>query len=188
MSSIKPVTIVIDNGEPMQGEYNASCEWIDVTSDRAVRPDPSWSFVDGRGHYHAWAQPADSSRNLPTLKAESVEMPCDGSCGGVCGGEGYVRTEYHCGLCGEVVEPRTVPDRGTKTIPGLETHEVVVYGEVAGERVSVLVHLGDRTMFGFGQVVSTDVVGSLAGWRSVRTRLICGPMVRQLDRPKVGAR
>lgn len=66
-------------------------------------PDPAWVFTDGAGHFHAY----DSDGRLPTLGRVLTHIDCDGSCGGVCDGDGYSRTEYQCPLCYEYVVPAT---------------------------------------------------------------------------------
>lgn len=71
----------------------------------AVKPDPAWAHRDVYGHVHRW-----SGRKLPTLDRRSRHVPCDGSCGGVCEGEGYHVSYYVCRQCGVEVEPGTVPD------------------------------------------------------------------------------
>lgn len=66
-------------------------------------PDPAWTFTDAAGHFHAY----DSDGKLPTLNMVATHLDCDGTCGGVCDGDGYSRTDYQCLLCDEYVVPAT---------------------------------------------------------------------------------
>lgn len=61
--------------------------------------DPDWKFVDAAGHGHFYA--ADGS--LPTLKWN--QQSCTMGHGEDCDAEGT----WHCGLCGEEIQPGTRP-------------------------------------------------------------------------------
>lgn len=91
---------LVDN-VPYVGRYEITHE-INHDTFHGDVPDPSWSFVDGEGHFHA----CDSNNGeFITLNAENRRVPCDGSCNGVCGGEGYDHTFYTCKICAEEIEP-----------------------------------------------------------------------------------
>lgn len=90
----------INDGEPVAAQLEMTRE-TQVVRSRLPRKDPSWSSTDAAGHFHAY----DDSGATPTLRAETVPMPCDGSCGGVCGGEGYTATRWTCRICGEETTP-----------------------------------------------------------------------------------
>lgn len=87
------------------------------------RLDPNWTFRDSRGHEHA----ADGD-DLPTLLPWSEEMPCNGLCGGTCGGEGYFETTWWCRLCGERVKPGTIAGPHTFVVPGMKSWHATVHG------------------------------------------------------------
>ena len=94
-------------------------------------PDPAWEHTDSNGHFHAFA--ADGK--TPTLETYSVHIGCDGSCGGVCEGEGYDENRWKCAVCGEEVEPRFVPDWDARTIgiPVVNRRWVTVTIQGSGE-------------------------------------------------------
>jgi hypothetical protein len=152
----EPMTVSVNSGPPMPCTVRLEQDWIDVSSGIATKPDPTWQMVDVAGHYHAWAKDG----GLPTLKASDIAMPCDGSCNGACGGEGYTHIEYRCRICDQVIQPCSVPDEAARNrkIPGRSNHIIMVDGltdqvppEVSGQ-VSVKVADGQRTMFGPGYV------------------------------------
>lgn len=105
-------TVAVQGGEPVPAEVTVTQEVEYVRSYSAVLPDPKWRYTDSHGHEHRWAQTGRNrgSDALPSLVASERHVPCDGSCGGVCGGEGYHITVYHCTGCGDEVEPEFVPD------------------------------------------------------------------------------
>lgn len=102
-------------------------------------PDLSWTFQDANGHFHAF----DKGGDLPTLNAVPRHVDCDGSCGGICQGEGYNVIDYTCVLCGEVVEPGSLPGPHSETLPTPVEWDVTVHGNVdllfgmIGQKVSV---------------------------------------------------
>lgn len=104
------LTVSIDGGAPQKCELT---RWQDVEYvrwARAVKPDLLWSTTDDAGHRHAYAPDG----TLPTLRIELVRVDCTGGCGDdYC--EGYDAIEYHCTVCGQVVEPGTVPDIEVRT-------------------------------------------------------------------------
>lgn len=75
-------------------------------------PDPKWTFVDARGHFHAH----DEKGLIHTVERERERVGCDGACGGQCGGEGSTVTHLLCLICQEEIFPGMIPG----------PHEVVV--------------------------------------------------------------
>lgn len=103
-----------------------------------LRPDQGWTFVDAASHFHAY----DQEGKTPTLVGRLRHIPCDGTCGGVCGGEGYAVTDKHCRICDEVIRPATVQDSTPIPVTGPSRWSVrVVHGRGApypvGHRVTV---------------------------------------------------
>lgn len=92
-------------------------DYIDVTSSH--ERDPDWTFVDLRGHFHAYS--SDGGKlSLPTLKGVEIWVPCEGCSSHddeeVC--SGYSRIEMRCVICDEPVKPGMRETVGQKTIPG----------------------------------------------------------------------
>lgn len=128
-----------------------------VVNSLSPKSDPKWTYVDRLGHFHAYSDREDDGyRRYPTLKATTIEEPCDGSCGGICGGEGYTRTEYSCLICAEVIKPSLIPGPHTATVPGRYDWSAEVRGGVpptAFDRVSFrLASPTGDTWFGVGVV------------------------------------
>jgi hypothetical protein len=125
-----------------------TAEIIDVTSSTATKPAMGWTLVDDQSHFHAY----DLKGELPTLIGRARHIDCDGSCGGVCGGEGYDIVEYFCVLCDQQIEPERISDTGQKSIPGRMKWQARVQSEkeVSG-KVTVRVVIGDMTMFGVAE-------------------------------------
>lgn len=109
-----------------------------IRSETAVKPDPAWEHTDSNGHFHAFAEDGKT----PTLTEYSVHVECDGSCGGVCGGEGYDQTHWKCAVCGEEAEPRFIPDWEARTtgIPVVTSRSAAVTVHGAG----MLPRIGQR--------------------------------------------
>lgn len=143
-------------------------ERIDITSE--FEPDLAWTYVDGRGHFHAYT----ADEKLPTLRGIPIEVPCDGACGFEGGCEGYTRTEYRCRLCDEVVEPKTRRPFGRRYMDGAErwtvkavariedvapTGFITVGGEPPKVSFSMTDAAGRVTTFGFGRLVLCDLLG-----------------------------
>lgn len=107
MQMTTPVTVSIGGGEFIGARLTVitPVEYVRVRD--AVRPDLTWSETDDAGHVHRFA-PAGT--DIPTAVGRSRPVPCDGSCGGVCGGEGYAVTVWHCRECDAVINPRWLPD------------------------------------------------------------------------------
>lgn len=146
------------NGKPViKADVSIDQDHIDITTE--YEPDPTWTHVDSNGHFHAYA----AGNALPTLDAVSVEQPCDGEeCGGVCGGEGYTRTEYYCRICNEIVEPKSRRTSGRKYMPGLTSWYVEVemgHAELLDliDRQVSFWTTGGRGYFGVGHMAFTSI-------------------------------
>jgi hypothetical protein len=98
--------ISINGGKWLDGYIDVEQEILRIRSRDAVKPDQSWEFTDQAGHWHAFTDDGE----LPTIDRITLPMPCDGSCGGVCQGEGYHAYQDKCHACGEQLQPRWVPD------------------------------------------------------------------------------
>lgn len=123
-------------------------------------PDPAWTFTDAAGHFHAY----DSDGKLPTLNMVATHLDCDGTCGGVCDGDGYSRTDYQCLLCDEFVVPATRRGRVQVNMASepLVTIEVTGPASLAGfdgEMVSFSCAAG----FGSGELRVVEMTMSSSG-------------------------
>lgn len=156
MGTFGSVKITIDNGQPMPGQLDVEYQIIDVTSATATKPAMSWTQVDDQGHWHAY----DDKGELPTLVARPRHIECDGSCGGVCEGEGYDIVEYFCAICDQQIEPRRLPDTAPKSIPGRMTWTVRIEPEreITG-KVTVRIAAGEKTMFGVAHARTVSMEG-----------------------------
>ncbi|ETK36105.1 hypothetical protein [Microbispora sp. ATCC PTA-5024] len=175
----------VNNGRewPCEIEIQQDVEY--VRSERATKPDPGWEFIDAAGHFHAFAEGGE----LPTLNSERVEMPCDGSCGGVCEGEGYTVLRHTCRICGQEVEPGYVPDYEARTVGEpiflrkMATVTITSAEPVTDSRdeVSVRVRYGDEELFGTGFVVNrAGSGGGLDGcrWRTTISARSLNPRLK----------
>lgn len=130
---------------------------VEVVRSRGPRFDEGWSFSDAAGHFHAYNT---EQVPFPTLDSESVAMPCDGSCGGVCEGEGYDVTKYSCRICDEEIEPGLIHGEYSISIPGRSSWEAKVRTRdqlpTAG-LVSVRLVADDVELFGIARVVGVTV-------------------------------
>lgn len=167
-STVTGVVRIDDQQEwPCEIEIRNDIEY--VRSDVAVKPDPEWEFVDDTGHFHAFAE----GGKLPTLQSERVAMPCDGSCGGVCEGEGYTVLRWTCRICGQEVEPGYAPDEkargmGVPIVTSKKAQVKVVSTKPIGERrreVSLRVRVGDEELFGVGLIGGVNASGGPTGVR-----------------------
>jgi hypothetical protein len=149
-----------------------------VRSLGAVRPDPNWRFIDRLGHEHSFA-----GDDLPTLTAHRVQMPCDGSCDGVCEGEGYSVTRYRCSICGEDVEPNWVPDYRAREvgtpITGITWWTVKIQTDrVLSGDVDLAMDLDGMSLTGKGTVGDQTVYFRHGGVAEAETLVIgVGPLV-----------
>lgn len=166
-------TVVINGGVAMDAVMTVRQEMIEYRSQVATKHDPRWEFTDAAGHFHAY----DEKGERPTLDARTEHVPCDGSCSGVCEGEGYDVTHWHCALCREEIEPGRVPDE-YGIIPGRHSYDLTVHGPVPTGRVSFRFEAGDVEFFGFGEEVSAtaESMGDRVRWR---TEMGCWPVARR---------
>ncbi|HEY9473936.1 MAG TPA: hypothetical protein VIS06_08800, partial [Mycobacteriales bacterium] len=128
----------------------------------ATKPDLAWTHRDNLGHFHAYSKGGE----LPTLRTELVHVPCDDGC---C--EGYSIPEYHCRICGEVVDPPVVPDREAmqRGVPmaqpvrwTVEAPMVEGFAHDLADTLSVVIRAGGRVLFGFACVAEAQWTGTLA--------------------------
>jgi hypothetical protein len=160
--------ITIDNGPPTPGRIGTDTEVIVVESRVATKPDPTWEHIDERGHFHAYGK----GEELPTLIPRSRHVECDGSCRGVCGGEGYDVTQHFCRICDELIEPERLPDHGPRSLPGRMSWNVEVQAHVAnGAEVSIRAEVGDQVLFGAAVATHIDMEADWNGAR-VTTHLL----------------
>lgn len=127
-------TLTLDGHPPMPvAEFEMEPPPVTyVRSEGAAKPSTLWRHTDEHGHEHRWVD-----GELPTLTATTRHVECDGSCGGVCEGEGYDVTVWHCSACGDEVEPGRVPDYaarnvGTPIVTGPATGWATVRGRPLG--------------------------------------------------------
>lgn len=133
----------INESTPLRGVLRVTQERIDIST-RSPKADPEWMHVDAAGHFHAM-----SGKDYPTLRSKSIDMPCDGSCGGVCEGEGYSVTAHRCVICEALVEPGTIPGPTYDTIPGLTDWEAELSGEATADLQRLMSSYGERVMLRF---------------------------------------
>lgn len=164
MAIVGPRTsVTINNGAPLPASLTIDQDVEMVRSDRATKPDPSWSYIDDSGHFHAYTQGGET----PTLDRRAEHVDCDGSCGGVCEGEGYTIDRYYCQICSQHVEPRFIPDYEARDIGVpvytrrsatliIQSDAPLTYGGAmvnSGAKVSLRVHHGDDDeMVGVGAI------------------------------------
>jgi hypothetical protein len=153
MTSTVGAAVVINDGPEVDGTLTVETPMIEVRSGCATKPDPGWTLIDEAGHYHAFGRDG----KLPTLVARNRHIECDGSCGGVCGGEGYDITQHFCAICDELIEPDYVPDSGAHLIPGPRSWTVEVDDLVQGAVVTVRIVANGEVLFGVASVGSFEV-------------------------------
>lgn len=140
------VDVSIDNSDPMPGQLTVEQPMQRIQS-LGPRPDPAWEYVDNNGHFHAYTS-EDSHHRYPTLSAREEHIGCDGTCGGVCEGEGYSVTRYACRICDEQIEPGLIHGPYTTGLPGLTDWRLTVRTTNPG------------IMNGYGKDVSVRITGS----------------------------
>ncbi len=106
-------TVRINGADPVFATLHRDQQWETIHSE-GPRWDPMWRHVDKAGHPHVYG-PKGST---PTLDARREERPCDGTCGGICQGEGYGVTVFTCPRCQEQIEPGVIRGPYTVQIPG----------------------------------------------------------------------
>jgi hypothetical protein len=184
-------TAHINSALTMSGKLYITQERIDVST-RGPKADPNWTAVDSAGHFHAM-----SGKEYPTLHSRSIPVPCDGSCGGVCGGEGTSRTEWTCRLCAEVVEPGLIPGPHYDSIPGRYDWRIELDGFATGSfmpghgEVSVRFDAAGpepRTFFGMAAVGDSEMSSTFSGPPHLKMTLYAAnelgdrPLVKELTK------
>jgi len=164
-------TVWINERVSLPATLRIEQERIDVST-AGPKADRAWSAVDAAGHFHAM-----SGKDFPTLATESVHKACDGSCGGICRGEGYDTVRYRCRLCAEEVKPGMIPGPHFDWMPGMQSWEVQAEGR-ATEAASALDDVSVRfeaetprraTFFGIAHPYNHEVRGGMDGmFMSVR--------------------
>jgi hypothetical protein len=152
--------IVINNLGPFPGKFSQETQRIDAgTMAPPMIGDPSWSYVDSSGHFHAWNVNAKPSR-IFTAEEKFITRTSLG-----CGEDAYEEwTEslgWFCTLCGDQIEnPRRIQDPSPQQryLPGLrswniefeEIYEPKLWPLVRTETM-VSVRIPALKGFGFGQ-------------------------------------
>lgn len=107
-------TILVDadgnaTGWALVGGWRIDRDFETIRTERTpVVPDERWSVTHG-DHNHRWTS-TDTPYVMLNAERYSKHIECDGSCGGVCQGEGYHVPAYRCAVTGEDVEPGYKPD------------------------------------------------------------------------------
>lgn len=158
-----PLTVQINNGPAVKLISLEVTEGAHFEMTMLPQPDPGWERVDSNGHYHAYSD--GNGDSYPTLASRTIHHGCDGSCGGVCEGEGYTSEQLSCRICNEVIYPRMTSGPHRFAVPKLSdwSMEVPVAVTKADE---VSVRFSDGR---FGVAVVTEVRVESRGF--VRTRL-----------------
>lgn len=164
--SIAATFLINNSTETYLGSYRDEVEenWsVEETS----KPDPSWSFLDSAGHFHAASTVGVEQRRdaltFPTLRTHTVHLDCDGSGSGDCDGcDGYDVTRYRCYICHEDVEPKFRMTRERVLVHGLRWWEATVQGPFLqpSERVSVRILSvagGTAPVIRFGVAMVTEI-------------------------------
>lgn len=149
----------INSGDPVPGLLRIEQEMIQEQTN-LPQPDMGWTFIDAAGHFHAFS----ADRELPTLDAHREHKPCDGSCGGLCGGEGFDEVWYSCRICQEKIKPGSVAGPHTFTVPGFKHWSVTARWPVSvsgGIQASLLMRTTRGTYFGVGKVTGVDIDGNV---------------------------
>lgn len=138
---------VIDGGEELPCEIVIEQQMLRERT-RLPRQDRAWTMVDAQGHFHA----VDEDGGYPTLDRRVEHRGCDGSCGGVCQGEGYDVEAYTCTICGEDIEPGLLHGEHELTVPGLKSWRATVNGYPPPQRKLSVRFTSERVSF-FGVAV-----------------------------------
>lgn len=176
MIGTETATIYVNGGPGMRGTLRVEQDVQRVPSN-LPRPNPRWEFTDAKGHYHAYAD--DKRDRYPTLEALTEPAACDGSCGGVCNGEGYHVTRYFCRICREEIEPGVLHGPHSLDIPGPTSWGLELEGAVPmGEKVSIrLKHGAQPELFGIAEAVQREHRRDVDGPLATITRLVgVGPL------------
>lgn len=170
------ITVSINGGEPLPCDLQVERQMIDVSTATARKPDPSWTFVDSAGHFHAF----DHEGQLPTIsrREEYIQVEREPDCllDDLDPDEyvdfGYSVLHVECGICGEEIKPHYVPDDPNRVIPGRVAYTLTIRGDVPPDRFSVLVDTPTKVFFGFGQSFTAHWDGPGRPTHEV----VCGPM------------
>lgn len=136
----------IINGKPISAiAVTTQQDMVDVTTQ--FEPDPSWTYVDRKGHFHAYTGD-DNTSHYPTLKTRHVHTEC--SLGGTDGGcpdhnecDGDWESSLVCVICEQEVTPGSRTTVGRSFIPGLQSWSVEAAGVWAESGDVVSVRLND---------------------------------------------
>lgn len=181
-------TAHINSALTMSGKLHITQDRIDIST-AGPKADSNWTAVDSAGHFHAM-----SGKEYPTLRSREIPVPCDGSCGGVCEGEGTSRTEWSCRICREMVKPKRIPGPHYATMGGRMDWRVELEGFSIGD--FMLGH-GDasvrfdasgpepRTFFGVALQTDCEVASALGGGNQPYVRMTLAGNGELGDRPLV---
>lgn len=158
----KPVMAGLIDGKPVTHITVAmEQEMIDVTS--ATEPDPTWTYVDRKGHFHAYTEDKDAS-HYPTLKTSHVHIECslgglDGKCEDSGGCDGYWDGSLVCVICEQEITPATKASSERHYVPGMKSWTVEATGMWTdpGEAVSVRLNDARGLPMYFGVAVCHDM-------------------------------
>lgn len=146
------------------------------------RPDPSWTFTDAAGHFHAYSE----DKTYPTLLERSEHRDCDGSCGGVCEGDGYTVVIRECRICREVIQPGLLHGEHHVTVEGPMDWEIAVETALVqhGE-VSVRFRQGESKYeyFGVASIGDRHVENGPGGFRGRTMLHALSPLGRRPVKP-----
>lgn len=159
--------IWLNNAGPFRGQVTVETEAIDITSGlTSYKPDPSWTFVDKAGHWHAFT--ADGKH--PTMERYVKMLPCPGGCNDP-GCEGSPEERYRCVLCGKRIRPgRVVASYAgeRRSMPGLTNWSVRVFGAQRDGSLpaddKVVVRFVDEKQTRFGLAAPSDFINGSDGW------------------------
>jgi hypothetical protein len=144
--------IWINSHEIPSADLVVETEMIDVTLLTKVEPDLKWTYVDARGHFHAFTHNGE----LPTLLVETIEHVSEDSTCDEDLWETWSERIMKCRICRDVIEPRyteTIPT-WRETAPGRKSWTLTVRwpGDLLlptpSELVSVRIKVSDREYFG----------------------------------------
>lgn len=99
--------VAVEGGVAVQTDYER------IYSERATMADMAWEQEHGDHTHRFTGKPRKAEVTEARLGSRHVD--CDGSCGGVCGGEGYDVSVWLCAHDGAELEPRYVDDWEART-------------------------------------------------------------------------
>lgn len=139
-------------------------------------------FTDDHGHEHVWViDPSDEYRaTITTGVRVRIHHDCDGTCGGVCQGEGYSTPAWRCLDCGDVLDPPYATGPTDVPYDAEVTLTLRVYGYITAPIERAVIVVGPHqtevpatlfpgeVTFANGSETETDL---RAGWHElIRTR------------------